>query len=184
MNYKLVINSPFSETAKAHLQHLTETMDFRGETYKYEHINYRCDETGLEFTTDEMDFDNLERVYVQYRAKHGIPSPKELTETREMYGLSAAKMSEILGLGTNQYRLYEEGQMPSEAIGKILKSIQEPAVFLGYIEGCKNQMSPEDYEKLCLKINKSFINKIKQRKNVSWFREFFSVGGFARKVAL
>ncbi len=158
--------------------------EYRGEKFVYEHHNIRDLETDIEFTTNDMDFDNLERVYVQYRAKHGIPSPKELTETRERYGLSAAKMSEILGLGTNQYRLYEEGQMPSEAIGKILKSIQEPAVFLGYIEGCKNQMSPDDYEKLCLKINKSFINEIKRRKNVSWFREFFSVGGFARKVAL
>ena len=158
--------------------------EYRGEKFVYEHHNIRDLETDIEFTTNDMDFDNLERVYVQYRAKHGIPSPEDLTETREKYGLSAAKMSEILGLGTNQYRLYEEGQMPSEAIGKILKSIQEPAVFLGYIEGCKNQMSPEDYEKLCLKINKSFINEIKRRKNVSWFREFFSVGGFARKVAL
>ena len=179
-----VIDSPLAENAKAHLQCMTETVEYRGETYTYKHVNYRCEETGIEFTNTEIDEGNLERIYVQYRAKHGIPSPKELTETREMYGLSAAKMSEILGLGTNQYRLYEEGQMPSEAIGKILKSIQEPAVFLGYIEGCKNQMSPEDYEKLCMKINKSFINEIKQRKNVSWFREFFSVGGFTRKVAL
>ncbi|MBO5553071.1 MAG: hypothetical protein J5937_02590 [Paludibacteraceae bacterium] len=174
MNNKLVINSPFSETAKARLQHLTETMDFRGETYTYEHINYRCDETGLEFTTDEMDFENLERVYVQYRAKHDIPSPKELTETREFYGLSAAKMSEILGLGTNQYRLYEEGQMPSEAIGKMLRSIQTPAVFLGYVEGCKNQMSEEEYSKLCQKIQKHLILDLKKSNNISWFRELFS----------
>lgn len=161
-----------------------DTLTFRNEEFAYTSYEYECVDTGQRFTDTELDWKNMDQIYVQYRAKHGIPSPKELTETREMYGLSAAKMSEILGLGTNQYRLYEEGQMPSEAIGKILKSIQEPAVFLGYIEGCKNQMSPEDYEKLCLKINKSFINKIKQRKNVSWFREFFSVGGFARKVAL
>ena len=177
------IVSPLTGGEAVYQKEMRET-EYRGEKFVYEHHNIRDLETDIEFTTNDMDFDNLERVYVQYRAKHGIPSPKELTETRERYGLSAAKMSEILGLGTNQYRLYEEGQMPSEAIGKILKSIQEPAVFLGYIEGCKNQMSPEDYEKLCLKINKSFINEIKRRKNVSWFREFFSVGGFARKVAL
>ena len=184
MILKPVIDSPFAENAKAHLQHLTETMEFRGEKYTYEHINYRCDETGLEFTTDDMDFDNLERVYVQYRAAHDIPSPKELTEMREEYGLSAAKMSEILGLGTNQYRLYEEGQMPSETIGKMLRSIQTPAVFLNYVEGCKNQMSEEDYRKLCQKIQKTFIKEIKSRQDLSWFREFLSFRGFARKVAL
>ena len=174
MNNKLVINSPFSETAKAHLQTLTETMEFRGERYTYEHINYRCDETGMEFTTDEMDFDNLERVYVQYRAKHGIPSPKELTEMRKMYGLSAAKMSEILGLGTNQYRLYEDGVMPSEAIGKMLRSIQTPAVFLGYVESCKNQMPEVEYNKLCQKIQKHLIQDLKASNSISWFRELFS----------
>lgn len=169
-----VIDSPFAENAKARLQHLTETTEFRGETYTYEHINYRCEETGIEFTTDEMDFDNLERIYVQYRAKHNIPSPKELTEIREMYGLSAAKMSEILGIGTNQYRLYEDGVMPSEAIGKMLRSIQTPAVFLGYVEGCKNQMPEEDYNKLCQKIQKHLIQDLKKSNSISWFRELFS----------
>ena len=169
-----VIESPFAENAKAHLQHLTETMEFRGETYTYEHINYRCDVTGMEFTTDDMDFDNLERVYVQYRAKHGIPSPAELKQLREQYGLSAAKMSEILGLGTNQYRRYEEGVMPSETIGKMLQSIRTPAVFLGYIENCKGQMSEVEYNKLCLKIQKTFIQEIKRKPDLTWFHEFFT----------
>ena len=148
--------------------------EYRGEKFVYEHHNIRDLETDIEFTTNDMDFDNLERVYVQYRAKHGIPSPKELTETREFYGLSAAKMSEILGLGTNQYRLYEEGQMPSEAIGKMLRSIQTPAVFLGYVEGCKNQMPEEEYNKLCQKIQKHLIMDLKKSNSISWFRELFS----------
>ena len=148
--------------------------EYRGEKFVYEHHNIRDLETDIEFTTNDMDFDNLERVYSQYRAKHGIPSPKELTETREFYGLSAAKMSEILGLGTNQYRLYEEGQMPSEAIGKMLRSIQTPAVFLGYVEGCKNQMPEEEYNKLCQKIQKHLIMDLKKSNSISWFRELFS----------
>lgn len=174
MTLQPVIDSPFSETAKARLHSETRTTDFRGEMYTYEHINYRCDETNIEFTTDEIDFDNLERVYSQYRAKHDIPSPKELTEMREMYGLSAAKMSEILGLGANQYRLYEDGVMPSEAIGKMLRSIQTPAVFLGYVESCKNQMPEAEYEKLCQKIQKHLIKDLKARNSISWFRELFS----------
>ena len=161
-----------------------DKLTFRNEEFSYTSYEYECVDTGQRFTDKELDWKNMDQIYSQYRAKHGIPSPKELTETREKYGLSAAKMSEILGLGTNQYRLYEEGQMPSEAIGKILKSIQEPAVFLGYIEGCKNQMSPEDYHKLCQKIQKTFIKEIKSRPDLSWFREFLSFGGFIRKVAL
>ena len=159
---------------EAILQKEMRTTEYRGEMYTYEHHNYRDLETDIEFTTNDMDFDNLERVYVQYRAKHDIPSPAELTELREFYGLSAAKMSEILGLGTNQYRLYEDGVMPSEAIGKMLRSIQTPAVFLGYVESCKNQMPEEEYNKLCQKIQKHLIQDLKRRNSISWFRELFS----------
>lgn len=151
-----------------------DSLEYRGETFEYNHESILDHETQIRYTTTELDGENMERIYVQYRAKHNIPSPKELTEIREMYGLSAAKMSEILGIGTNQYRLYEDGVMPSEAIGKMLRSIQTPAVFLGYVEGCKNQMSEEDYNKLCQKIQKHLIQDLKKSNSISWFRELFS----------
>ena len=147
------IVSPLTGGEAVYQKEMRET-EFRGEKFVYEHHNIRDLETNMEFTNTEIDEGNVQRVYSQYRAKHDIPSPKELTEMREMYGLSAAKMSEILGLGANQYRLYEDGVMPSEAIGKMLRSIQTPAVFLGYVESCKNQMPEAEYEKLCQKIQK------------------------------
>lgn len=167
------IVSPLTGGEAFYQKEMRET-EFRGEKFVYEHHNILDLETNMEFTNTEIDEGNIQRVYSQYRAKHGIPSPKELTETREFYGLSAAKMSEILGLGTNQYRLYEEGQMPSEAIGKMLRSIQTPAVFLGYVEGCKNQMPEEEYNKLCQKIQKHLIMDLKKSNSISWFRELFS----------
>ena len=151
-----------------------DSLEYRGETFEYIHESILDHETQIRYTTTELDGENMERIYVQYRAKHNIPSPKELTEIREMYGLSAAKMSEILGIGTNQYRLYEDGVMPSEAIGKMLRSIQTPAVFLGYVEGCKNQMPEEEYNKLCQKIQKHLIQDLKKSNSISWFRELFS----------
>ena len=42
-------------------------------------------------------------------------------------------MSQILGFGDNQYRLYENGDMPSEANGKILMSIQNPHIFESFV---------------------------------------------------
>lgn len=151
-----------------------DSLEYRGETFEYIHESILDHETQIRYTTTELDGENMERIYVQYRAKHNIPSPKELTAIREMYGLSAAKMSEILGIGTNQYRLYEDGVMPSEAIGKMLRSIQTPAVFLGYVEGCKNQMPEEEYNKLCQKIQKHLIQDLKKSNSISWFRELFS----------
>lgn len=167
------IVSPLTGGEAVYQKEMRET-EFRGEKFVYEHHNIRDLETNMEFTNTEIDEGNVQRVYSQYRAKHDIPSPKELTEMREMYGLSAAKMSEILGLGANQYRLYEDGVMPSEAIGKMLRSIQTPAVFLGYVESCKNQMPEAEYEKLCQKIQKHLIKDLKAHNSISWFRELFS----------
>ena len=167
------MQSPLSEGEAIFQKEMRET-EFRGEKFVYEHHNIRDLETNFEFTNTEIDEGNVQRVYSQYRAKHNIPSPRELTEIREMYGLSAAKMSEILGIGTNQYRLYEDGVMPSEAIGKMLRSIQTPAVFLGYVEGCKNQMPEAEYNKLCKKIQKHLIQDLKKSNSISWFRELFS----------
>lgn len=158
-------------------------MEFRGEKFTYEHHNYKDLETNLEFTTDDMDFDNLERVYVQYRAMHNIPSPAELTEMRERYGLSAIKMAQVLGLGVNQYAKYEQGEMPSESIGKMLRSIQTPAVFMGYLDGARHQFSEEEYQKICAKVQKSFLRIIKSKPDLSWFWEIFTPHMFGR-VAL
>ncbi len=171
------IESPFSN-GKAVLQEEMRNTDFRGESFQYLHRNYRCEETGLEFTTDEMDFDNLERIYVQYRQRHHIPSPAELTQMREKYGLSATKMAQILGLGVNQYAKYEQGEMPSESIGKMLHSIQTPAVFMGYIEDAKSQFSEEEYKKICAKVQNSFLKIIKSKPDLSWFWELFSPRSF------
>ena len=146
-------------------------IEYRGETYTYEHHNVK-------------DFDNLERIYEQYRKRHDIPSPAELKALREKYGMSAAGMSRVLGLGENQYRLYEDGEMPSEAIGKMLRSVQTPAVFLRYVEGCKREMTEEEYNKLCRKIEKTIINEIKRKPNFQWLHEFFSFGGMMNKVAM
>ena len=71
---------------------------------------------------------------------------------RLRYGLSAAKMSEILGLGTNQYRLYENGEMPSLAVGRYLRLLEDPAVLLRVLRSAKAQFAEEEYRKLLKKI--------------------------------
>lgn len=169
---------------EAILQKEMREIAYRGETYTYEHHNVKDLETGIEYTTNDMDFDNLERVYEQYRKRHDIPSPIELTTLREKYGLSAAGMSRVLGLGDNQYRLYEDGEMPFEAIGKMLRTVQNPVVFLRYVEGCKREMPEREYNKLCQKIEKTIINEIKRKPNFQWLHEFFSFGGMLGRAAL
>lgn len=53
-------------------------------------------------------------------------------------------MSEILGFGENQYRLYENGDMPSEANGKVLMSIMNPEIFLTFVLNAREQFSEDE----------------------------------------
>ena len=90
-----------------------DTVTYRGEKYNCVYISYKDVESGEEFTTTESDTVWFNQVTNQYRAKYGIPYTDEIIALRERYGLSATKMSTILGFGVNQYRLYEEGEVPS-----------------------------------------------------------------------
>lgn len=145
------MKSPFTG-GNASLCHELSELTFRKEKFQYVHLFYECDETKERFTTTELDEVNLGQVYNQYRVKYGIPFPDEIKNIRNKYGLSAAKMSQILGFGDNQYRLYENGDMPSEANGKILMSIMEWHVFESFVRNARNQFEEEEYEKIMTKV--------------------------------
>ena len=114
------MNSPF--TGKPMSLHTeVQTLNFRKEEFTVRQQFYRCEDTGERLTTTELDEINLSLLYNSYRAKHHIPTPEEIKETREKYGISAPKMGEILGFGQNSYGLYERGEIPSLANAKLLK---------------------------------------------------------------
>ena len=144
---KQVMKSPFSG-GNAVLRCETSTLTFRKEDFCYIHQFYECEDTHERFTTTELDEANIAQVYNQYRAKYGIPFPEEIKRIRQHYGLSATKMSAILGFGENQYRLYENGDMPSEANGKLLMSIMNPEIFRIFVDNARGQFSDEEFAKL------------------------------------
>lgn len=128
------------------------TWNFRGEQYEYEHIAWLCEDSGEQFTDDESDTAGFVQVTNQYRAKYGIPYTDEIIAVRQRYGISAAKMSLILGIGVNQYRLYEQGEVPSVSNGRMIRSIMNPKVMLEMVESSKNELSESEYEKIISKV--------------------------------
>ena len=128
------------------------TWNFRGEQYEYEHIAWLCEDSGEQFTDDESDTVGFVQVTNQYRAKYGIPYTDEIIAVRQRYGISAAKMSLILGIGVNQYRLYEQGEVPSVSNGRMIRSIMNPKVMLEMVESSKNELSVSEYEKIISKV--------------------------------
>lgn len=112
------------------------SMDFRKETFEIVFHYYKCEDSGEQFTTTTLDEINTNQVYNQYRQKFNIPFPDEIIRIREKYGLSAAKMSEILGFGVNSYRQYESGEMPSVANAKLIQMVNDPKIFIEMAELC------------------------------------------------
>lgn len=130
------------------------TWNFRGEEYEYIHTAYKCEDTGELFTTCESDDAGFLQVTNQYRVKYGIPFADEIVAVRNRYGVSASKMSAILGIGTNQWRLYESGEVPSVSNGRMIRSIMNPKVFLDLVESIRQQLTDKEYANISEKVKK------------------------------
>ena len=141
------MRSPFTG-GTATLMTEETTSVFRGEKFSYTRYYYRCDDTGIAFTNAESDGLGLEQIYSQYREKYGLPAPEEIKAIREQYGLSATIMSKILGIGDNQYGLYENGEMPTKNIGRMIATIKKADVFRMYVDMAKNQLTEKEYERI------------------------------------
>lgn len=127
------------------------TATFRKEEYNYIHTGI-IDEDGEMWTTTELDEANIFQVYNQYRLKHGIPFPDEISGIRKHYGLSAAKMAQILGFGINQYRMYEDGEVPSVSNARTIIAAREKDVLLSFVDASKSEMSEQEYLRIRKKV--------------------------------
>lgn len=161
------MKSPFTG-GKAVLVTESRKSVFRREEYEYTHLCYECVDTHETFTTTHLDMLNSSQVYNSYRTAHDIPYPDEIKEMRNRYNLSASKMSKILGFGDNQYRLYENGEIPNVANGRVLRAIQSPFTFETFVDVAKMALSESEY------------NTIKQR--LKECKEAFPVDRFMQSL--
>lgn len=123
------------------------TLPFRKNEFEVVYHYYLCEDTKEQFTDDELDNINVAQVHNQYREKYGIPFPEEIKSIREKYDVSASKMAELLGFGTNIYRLYETGEMPSVSNGRLILSINQPEEFIRQVEASSHIISSKEVEK-------------------------------------
>lgn len=151
------MKSPFTGK-EMQLMYEKRIWNFRGEPYEYVHTAWLCADSGEKFTTDEMDDTGFLQVSNQYRVKYGIPFTDEIVAVRAKYGVSASRMSLILGIGVNQWRHYEAGEVPSVSNGRMIRSIMNPEVFRDYVRSARNLLGEKEYDRLLSGID-SIISK-------------------------
>lgn len=154
------IESPFS-TGNAILKRKASILNFRKYEFEITEHYYLCNVTREEFTTSELDRINLNQVYNQYRDRCGLPFPDQIKKIREKYGVSAMKMSEILGLGVNSYRLYEQGEVPSVGNGRLILAAEDPQEFKRFLIASEELIDSRDFQKINLKVDSIIDSKVK-----------------------
>ncbi|MDD3686137.1 MAG: DUF4065 domain-containing protein [Bacteroidales bacterium] len=110
---------------------------FRKEEFEIVFHAYKCMDTGEFFEDDLFAKLNYNQVLNKYREKNSIPFPEQIIAIREKYGVSAIKMSEILGFGVNTYRQYEAGEVPSSSNSMLINLIADTHEFKKAIESNK-----------------------------------------------
>lgn len=130
-----------------YIEAIPTTAKFRGEEYAYTRLHI-VDTKGYTWTTTGLDESNTNQVYNQYRVKHGIPFPADIIGMREHYGVSAAMMSRIMGFGANQWRRYEDGEVPNESNARAIIAAAEVKTFLRFLEMASADIEENKREKI------------------------------------
>lgn len=136
------------------------TLAIRKESFPVMYHVWYCEDSGEEFEDPNMMETNLRQAADQYRSKYNLPFPEEIREIREQYGISAAKMSEVLRFGINQYKQYEHGELPSESNASLIFLAHHPKGFCQLVE----------YSSLDEEEKKALIKKAEEvlEKNAHW----------------
>jgi uncharacterized phage-associated protein/DNA-binding transcriptional regulator YiaG len=162
------MKSPFTG-GEAILQKEVRSFEYRKDSFDVLYHYYVCNDTNEQFTTTDIDTLNINQVHNKYREKYGIPFVDEIKRIREQYDLSAAKMSEVLGLGTNIYRNYEGSEMPSVATGRLIRLAEDPKEFYKLLEISRNTFEPHEYERVKKKVDQRISG---QGKSDGWIEHW------------
>lgn len=158
------VESPFTGGKVLEIRDVEEKT-FRGEKYLVNVRYFQCEDSGEQFTTPEQDELWTNELYGQYRSRHGIPSPKEIKAVRETYGFNYSQMSRLLGFGINQLKNYEDGQVPSESNGKMLRIAADPLTMMNLLEISRNELSDSEFDQLRKKIAVVYFEQARKRGN-------------------
>jgi putative zinc finger/helix-turn-helix YgiT family protein len=151
------MKSPITGKEMALRQEIVEA-EFRKEKFAVVSHYYACEDSGEQFEDERLLELNLNQVYNQYRKKFNLPFPEEITQLREQYGLSGAKMSEVLGFGVNVYRNYEAGEIPSSSNARLIQLAQDPREFKKLVD-LSTTLSDKEKSKITHRVHELLLKE-------------------------
>lgn len=171
------MNSPITGR-KMILNYEKRMMSFRRENFDVYFHFWHCEDSNEKFEDERLAELNINQLYNQYRAKHNIPTANEICRIREMYDIPANKMADILGFGTNQYRQYEAGEIPSVSNGRLIMQAADPEDFIKMVKSSKseigevyaNDLIKKVFEKIDVKISDEVMDYSEPMSSLSGYR--------------
>jgi len=120
----------------------------KGTEYEYKGKEARCAECGSYVYIPQINDDNLESLYNEYRKRSGIISLADVRLIPQKYKIGKRPLSVLLGWGEQTFSRYYDGDVPSKQYSEILKKVcNEPSYFLEILESGKDLIKPASYQK-------------------------------------
>jgi len=132
---------------------------YRNQEFTINANYYECVDTKETFTDEALDNLNITQLHNLYRERNKIPFPEQIKALREKYGLSQRTMSLIMGFGVNQYRNYEDGEIPSLSNAKLINLAREPMNFKELVLEKKEELRDQDLSNITRRINELIASR-------------------------
>lgn len=110
-----------------------------------------CEKCGNEIIVNNIEDDNLSRLYSKYREVQGTVSPEDIVNLREKYKLSQRELTSILGWGKMTINRYENGSLPTKSHSDYLVDLikdEKRLLEKAKVAYEKNQITEKTFNKL------------------------------------
>jgi len=121
-----------------------KTYEIKGETLEVTVSLLQCRTCENLIPTRELDKENFDRAYGEYRKFRGFLQPAEIIALREKYGLSQRQYAKLLGWSPATLCRYETGAIQSQSHNNELVLLQDPANLWTLLERNRSNFSSKE----------------------------------------
>ena len=118
-----------------------------------------CKKCGNELVINNIEDENLKRIYNKYREIKNIITPSEIKNLRNKYDISQRELTAILDFGKMTINRYENGSLPSKSQSDYLRLIaNDPKEFFNKVKEAfaAHRISQKTFSKIENIINEQY----------------------------